>query len=78
MIVDFDMPDMRGDNVCRAVKADRDLHRTPVILVTSGQSAEDHARAVRAQADDVLTKPLSRIQPALVFSVVQYSRRGTA
>ena len=68
MIVDFDMPDMCGDNLCRAVKADRDLHRTPVILVTSGQCAEDHARAVRAQADDVLTKPLSRIQLGLSVS----------
>ncbi|MFB3118654.1 MAG: response regulator [Myxococcota bacterium] len=68
MIVDFDMPDMCGDNLCRAVKADRDLHRTPVILVLSGRDAEDHARAVRAQADDVLTKPLSRIQLGLSVS----------
>jgi len=68
MIVDFDMPDMCGDNLCRAVKADRDLHRTPVILVTSGQSAEDHARAVRAQADDILMKPLNRIQLGLSVS----------
>jgi uncharacterized protein (TIGR02266 family) len=68
MIADFDMPDMCGDNLCRAFKADRDLHRTPVILVTSGQSAEDHARAVRAQADDVLMKPLNRIQLGLSVS----------
>jgi uncharacterized protein (TIGR02266 family) len=68
MIVDFDMPDMCGDNFCRAVKADRDLHRTPVLLVISGQCAEDHARAVRAQADDVLTKPLNRIQLGLSVS----------
>ncbi|HEX9815306.1 MAG TPA: response regulator [Myxococcota bacterium] len=68
MIVDFDMPDMCGDNLCRAIKADRDLHRTPVVLVTSGRCAEDHARAVRAQADDVLTKPLSRIQLGLSVS----------
>jgi uncharacterized protein (TIGR02266 family) len=68
MIVDFDMPDMPGDNLCRAVKADRDLHRTPVVLITSGQCAEDHARAVRAQADDVLAKPLSRIQLGLSVS----------
>ncbi len=68
MIVDFDMPDMCGDNLCHAIKADRDLHRTPVILVTSGQSAEDHARAVRAQADDVLMKPLSRTQLGLSVS----------
>ena len=68
MIVDFDMPDMCGDNLCRAIKADRDLHRTPVILVTSGHSAEDHARAVRAQADDILMKPLNRIQLGLAVS----------
>ncbi len=68
MIIDFEMPDMDGDNLCRAVKADRDLHRIPVLLVTSGQCAEDHARAVRAQADDVLTKPLSRIQLGLSVS----------
>ncbi len=68
MIVDFEMPDMCGDNLCRAVKADRDLHRTPVILVTSGRCAEDHARAVRAQADDVLMKPLNRIQLGLSVS----------
>ena len=68
MIVDFEMPDMCGDNLCRAIKADRDLHRTPVILVTSGRSAEDHALAVRAQADDVLVKPLSRIQLGLSVS----------
>ncbi len=68
MIVDFNMPDMCGDNLCRAVKADRDLHRTPVLLVISGQCAEDHARAVRAQADDILTKPLSRIQLGLSVS----------
>jgi uncharacterized protein (TIGR02266 family) len=68
MVIDFNMPDMCGDNLCRAVKADRDLHRIPVILVTSGQSAEDHARAVRAQADDILMKPLNRIQLGLSVS----------
>jgi len=68
LIVDFDMPDMSGDNLCRAVKADRDLHRTPVILVTSGRSADDHARAVHAQADDILMKPLSRMQLGLAVT----------
>ncbi len=68
MIIDFDMPDMCGDNLCRAVKADRDLHQIPVIVVTSGQSAEEHARAVRAQADDVLMKPLNRMQISLSVS----------
>jgi two-component system cell cycle response regulator len=62
VVADLDMPDMDGETLCRAIKADRDLHRTPVILVTSGRSGLDRERAVRAHADDVLSKPLSRIQ----------------
>ena len=62
LVADLDMPDMDGETLCRAVKADRDLHRTPVILVTSGRCGLDRERAVRAHADDVLSKPLSRIQ----------------
>jgi CheY-like chemotaxis protein len=62
LVADLDMPDMDGETLCRAIKADRDLHRTPVILVTSGRSGLDRDRAVRAHADDVLSKPLSRIQ----------------
>jgi uncharacterized protein (TIGR02266 family) len=68
IIIDFEIPDMCGDDLCRAIKADRDLHRIPVILVSSGRCAEDHARAVRAQADDVLMKPLNRIQLGLSVS----------
>jgi uncharacterized protein (TIGR02266 family) len=62
IVADLDMPGMDGETLCRAIKADRDLHRTPVILVTSGRSGLDRERAVRAHADDVLSKPLSRIQ----------------
>lgn len=62
LVADLDMPDMDGETLCRAIKADRDLHRTPVILVTSGRSGLEHDRAVRAHADDILSKPLNRIQ----------------
>jgi uncharacterized protein (TIGR02266 family) len=56
------MPELDGETLCRAIKADRDMCRTPVVLVISGDSPENHARAVRAHADDILAKPLSRIQ----------------
>lgn len=62
VVADIDMPGMDGETLCRAIKADRDMCATPVVLVISGESAEDHARAVRAHADDILTKPLSRVQ----------------
>jgi uncharacterized protein (TIGR02266 family) len=62
IVADMDMPGMDGDTLCRAIKADRDLHATPVILVVGMDSAGEHARAVGAHADDILAKPLSRIQ----------------
>jgi uncharacterized protein (TIGR02266 family) len=68
LVADLDMPDMDGETLCRAIKADRDLHRTPVILVTSGRTGLDRERAVRAHADDVLSKPLSRIQLNMAVS----------
>ncbi len=76
VVADIDMPEMDGETLCRAIKADRDLCSTPVVLVISGDSADDHARAVRAHADDILAKPLSRIQ--LNVSVARLLRnRGT-
>ena len=67
VVADLDMPCMGGDELCRRIKADSDLAQTPVILVTAGGVAEDRARAVRAGADDVIAKPISRI--ALIQAV---------
>jgi uncharacterized protein (TIGR02266 family) len=64
VIADLEMPGLAGDALCHAIKADRDLHRTPVILVISGRSAAEHERAVRALADDILVKPITRPQLA--------------
>lgn len=76
VVADIDMPDMDGETLCRAIKADRDMCSTPVVLVISGESAADHARAVKAHADDILAKPLSRIR--LNASVARLLReRGT-
>ena len=62
VVADIDMPEMDGETLCRAIKSDRDMCSTPVVLEISGESAEDHARAVKAHADDILAKPLSRIR----------------
>jgi uncharacterized protein (TIGR02266 family) len=67
VVADLEMPCMGGDELCRRIKADPDLAQTPVILVTAGRVAEDRARAVRAGADDVIAKPISRI--ALIQAV---------
>lgn len=48
-------------SVCELVRRDPSLAHLPVVLVTAGDAPEDHAAAVRAGADDVLTKPLDRV-----------------
>ncbi|MEM7412852.1 MAG: TIGR02266 family protein [Myxococcota bacterium] len=61
IVSDLTMVAMDGDELCTRLRNDVDLRRTPTIIVTSGRSPEEHERAVRAGADDVLEKPLSRV-----------------
>jgi uncharacterized protein (TIGR02266 family) len=61
LVTDLSMREMDGDELCRRIRHDGDLRHMPVIVVTSGNSAEEHERAVRAGADGVITKPLCRV-----------------
>lgn len=54
-------PAASGPSLCERVKQDPELAHVPVILVTGGERPEQHAAAVEAGADDVLTRPLDRI-----------------
>jgi uncharacterized protein (TIGR02266 family) len=74
VVVDLDMPGLGGDEVCAAIKADPELASTRVVIVTAGDSGADHARAVRAGADDVLAKPINRV--SLLQSVQRFVRFG--
>ena len=60
IITDLDMPDYDGAELCCAVRRDPVLAYTPVIIVNGSERPEDHARAIRAGASDVLGKPLAR------------------
>jgi uncharacterized protein (TIGR02266 family) len=61
VLTDLSMREMDGDELCRKIRHDVDLRHIPVIVVTSGNSAEEHERAVRAGADGVISKPLCRV-----------------
>jgi uncharacterized protein (TIGR02266 family) len=61
VVTDLSMREMDGDELCRRIRHDADLRHVPVIVVTSGNSAEEHERAVRAGADGVISKPLCRV-----------------
>jgi uncharacterized protein (TIGR02266 family) len=74
LLTDLSMREMDGDELCRRVRHDPDLRRTPVIIVTSSGSPEEHERAVRAGADGVVSKPLCRVS---LLQVVQRFLRLT-
>jgi len=72
VVADLDMPRIDGAELCRRIKANPETRAIPVILVLSGDEAEHRARAVRAGADDVIAKPISRI--ALIQAVNRFLR----
>ncbi len=72
ILTDLDMPEMDGETLCRTIKSDPVLANTPVIILMGARDAHDHARVALAGANDVLTKPMSRL--ALLESVNRFLR----
>ena len=70
VIADLEMPELDGIQLCKAIRADARLTRTPV-LVLSGTATPDQKRRCReAGALEVLAKP---IQPqSLLAAVVRH------
>jgi putative two-component system response regulator len=56
------MPEVSGDEVCRAVKADPASAFLPVILVTAYEERDSRLRAIEAAADDLLISPVNRLE----------------
>jgi two-component system chemotaxis sensor kinase CheA len=56
IVSDINMPNMDGLALTARVRAHAHLHETPVVLVTSLDAPEDHARAVEVGADAYIVK----------------------
>jgi DNA-binding response OmpR family regulator len=67
VIADMHLPDIDGSELCRRFKMHPSWGSPRVVLLARPNSAEDHAEAVRAGADEVLFKPLER--DALIASI---------
>ena len=64
VLLDYQMPDMNGIEVLRAIRQDNgDL---PVVIITAHGSIERAVEAVKARADDFITKPFDPEHLALV------------
>ncbi|OPX55327.1 response regulator receiver modulated diguanylate cyclase [Oceanospirillum multiglobuliferum] len=68
LLLDIDMPDMDGYEVCRRVKADSDMSKIPIIFVTGMDSDDNEEYGLTLGAVDYITKP---IRPAIVQARVK-------
>jgi diguanylate cyclase (GGDEF)-like protein len=56
-MLDWEMPEVDGLDVCRAVRARRDKTYVYMVLLTSKETSDDKVEGLRSGADDYLTKP---------------------
>jgi two-component system, chemotaxis family, response regulator Rcp1 len=58
ILLDLNMPRMDGREVLAVIKADADLRRIPVIILTTSQSEDDIAEAYSLAANCYVAKPV--------------------
>jgi diguanylate cyclase (GGDEF)-like protein len=57
MLLDVDMPELSGFEVCKAFKSDPALAEVPIIFITSHESAQLEAKGLELGAADFINKP---------------------
>lgn len=58
ILLDLNLPRKSGREVLAEIKADPNLHRIPVVILTTSQAEEDIARAYDLNANCYITKPV--------------------
>lgn len=61
LLLDVQLPDMNGIDICRALKSDPATASLPVIMITAFPDAETRLQALRAGADDFMVKPFDEL-----------------
>ena len=59
IVLDLMIPEMRGEDVCRQLKAREATAKIPVLMLTAKARPEERVAGLELGADDYLTKPFS-------------------
>jgi putative two-component system response regulator len=62
VLLDVEMPGLSGFEVCRAIKADPVSRLQPIVFVSGLTALEDRVRGIEAGGDDLLNKPVQRVE----------------
>lgn len=75
IVLDVQLPDMEGWDICRRLKDDPVLKAIPVIMVSGNYLDPTHkARGLEAGADDFLAKPFDMTELLLRMNAILRSR----
>jgi diguanylate cyclase (GGDEF)-like protein len=76
VILDLNLPDIDGFEVCKRIKAEPRTHNIPVIVLTSLEQSGFEIMAIEAGADDFIAKPVDPlVLDARIQMVVRRMRR---
>ncbi len=62
ILLDIMMPDLTGFEVCQRLRADPRNNGIPIIFLTALHEMEEHLRAIDTGGDEVLTKPINKLE----------------
>ena len=60
VLVDWNMPEMNGLDFVRAVRADPNYRKLPIMMVTTETEASQMGKALAAGANEYITKPFTK------------------
>jgi len=76
MVLDINMPDISGLEVCEQIKKNIFLSRIPVLMLTARSSVEERVHGLDIGADDYLCKPFdNRELTARVHALIRHTVR---
>lgn len=59
VLLDLMLPGIDGMEVCKRIRADKDISSTPIIMLTAKHMEDDKINGLDVGADDYITKPFS-------------------
>src|SRR5574337_68844 len=62
ILLDIMMPDLTGYDVCHRLRSAPGTRETPIIFLTALRELEDHMKAMDVGGDDILTRPIHKLE----------------
>ena len=78
ILLDLNLPDQRGTEVARAIRASEGPHRAQIVAVTADTMTDVQEQVLAAGMDDCVIKPVSMDKLAELIHLAGKRRAGAA